>query len=122
MAERILKHMAHDQYISDLALYTVATNLVRALPDARDGLKPVARRILYALMHDEKAVSPSTQVKSAAVSGTVMKEYHPHSDTYLTFKTMVNWFEVKQPMMIGQGNWGTVSENLLQLLDILSAV
>ena len=109
MAERILKHMAHDQYISDLALYTVATNLVRALPDARDGLKPVARRILYALMHDEKAVSPSTQVKSAAVSGTVMKKYHPHSDTYLTFKTMVNWFEVKQPMMIGQGNWGTVS-------------
>lgn len=109
MAERILKHMAHDQYISDLALYTVATNLVRALPDARDGLKPVARRILYALMHDEKAVSPSTQVKSAAVSGTVMKKYHPHSDTYPTFKTMVNWFEVKQPMMIGQGNWGTVS-------------
>lgn len=109
MAERILKHMAHDQYISDLALYTVATNLVRALPDARDGLKPVSRRILYALMHDEKAVSASTQVKSAAVSGTVMKKYHPHSDTYPTFKTMVNWFEVKQPMMIGQGNWGTVS-------------
>ena len=109
MAERILKHMAHDQYISDLALYTVATNLVRALPDARDGLKPVSRRILYALMHDEKAVSTSTQVKSAAVSGTVMKKYHPHSDTYPTFKTMVNWFEVKQPMMIGQGNWGTVS-------------
>ena len=109
MAERILKHIAHDQYISDLALYTVATNLVRALPDARDGLKPVSRRILYALMHDEKATSPSTQVKSAAVSGTVMKKYHPHSDTYSTFKTMVNWFEVKQPMMIGQGNWGTVS-------------
>lgn len=109
MAERILKHIAHDQYISDLALYTVATNLVRALPDARDGLKPVSRRILYALMHDEKATSPSTQVKSAAVSGTVMKKYHPHSDTYPTFKTMVNWFEVKQPMMIGQGNWGTVS-------------
>ena len=109
MAERILKHMAHDQYISDLALYTVATNLVRALPDARDGLKPVARRILYALMHDEKAVSPSTQVKSAAVSGTVMKKYHPHSGTYPTFKTMINWFEIKQPMMIGQGSFGTVS-------------
>lgn len=109
MAEKILKHIAHDQYIKDLALYTVATNLVRALPDARDGLKPVARRILYTLMHDEKAVSPATQVKSAAVSGTVMKKYHPHSDTYLTFKTMVNWFEAKQPIMIGQGSWGTVS-------------
>ena len=109
MAERILKHIAHDQYIQDLALYTVATNLVRALPDARDGLKPVARRILYALMNDEKATSISSKVKSAAVSGTVMKKYHPHGDTYPTFKTMVNWFEVKQPMMIGQGSWGTVS-------------
>lgn len=109
MAEKILKHIAHDQYITDLALYTVATNLVRALPDARDGLKPVARRILYALMNDEKAISSSSKVKSAAVEGTVMKKYHPHSGTYPTFKTMINWFEVKQPMIIGQGSFGTVS-------------
>lgn len=109
MAERILQRIAHDQYIRDLALYTTATNLVRALPDVRDGLKPVSRRILYAIMHDEKAISPSSKVKSAAVSGTVMKKYHPHGDTYPTFKTMANWFEVKQPMIIGQGNWGAVS-------------
>lgn len=109
MSEKILKHIAHDQYITDLALYTVATNLVRALPDARDGLKPVARRILYALLNDEKAVSPSTKVKSAAVEGTVMKKYHPHSGTYPTFKTMINWFEVKEPMIYGQGSFGTVS-------------
>lgn len=109
MAEKILKHIAHDQYISDLALYTVATNLVRALPDARDGLKPVNRRVLYALLHDEKATGPSSKVKSASVSGTVMKMYHPHGDTYPTYKTMINWFEVKQPTMTGQGSWGTVS-------------
>lgn len=109
MAEKILKHIAHTQYIQDLALYTVATNLVRALPDVRDGLKPVARRILYALMHDEKAVSNGSKVKSAAVSGTVMKKYHPHGDTYPTFHTMVNWFEVKQPMITGQGSWGTIA-------------
>lgn len=109
MAEVIRQNTAHKQYIEDLALYTIATNLVRALPDVRDGLKPVARRILYTLMNDEKAVSPSTQVKSAAVEGTVMKKYHPHSGTYPTFKTMINWFEIKQPMMIGQGSFGTVS-------------
>lgn len=109
MAEVIRQNTAHKQYIEDLALYTIATNLVRALPDVRDGLKPVARRILYTLMNDEKAVSPATQVKSAAVEGTVMKKYHPHSGTYPTFKTMVNWFEIKQPMMIGQGSFGTVS-------------
>ena len=109
MAEGIRQNTAHKQYIEDLALYTIATNLVRALPDVRDGLKPVARRILYTLMNDEKAVSPATQVKSAAVEGTVMKKYHPHSGTYPTFKTMINWFEIKQPMMIGQGSFGTVS-------------
>lgn len=109
MAEVIRQNTAHKQYIEDLALYTIATNLVRALPDVRDGLKPVARRILYTLMNDEKAVSPAAQVKSAAVEGTVMKKYHPHSGTYPTFKTMVNWFEIKQPMMIGQGSFGTVS-------------
>ena len=109
MAEVIRQNTAHKQYIEDLALYTIATNLVRALPDVRDGLKPVARRILYTLMNDEKAVSPATQVKSAAVEGTVIKKYHPHSGTYPTFKTMINWFEIKQPMMIGQGSFGTVS-------------
>lgn len=109
MAEVIRQNTAHKQYIEDLALYTIATNLVRALPDVRDGLKPVARRILYTLMNDEKAISQATQVKSAAVEGTVMKKYHPHSGTYPTFKTMVNWFEIKQPMMIGQGSFGTVS-------------
>lgn len=109
MAERILKHIMHDQYISDLALYTVATNLVRALPDARDGLKPVARRIIYALMHDEKATSYANRVKSAAVEGTVMKKYHPHSGTYPTFKTLINWFEVKMPILSAQGSFGAVS-------------
>ena len=109
MSEVIRQNTAHKQYIEDLALYTIATNLVRALPDVRDGLKPVARRILYTLMNDEKAIDPAHQVKSAAVEGTVMKKYHPHSGTYPTFKTMINWFEIKQPMMIGQGSFGTVS-------------
>lgn len=109
MAERILQHMAHDQYIDDLAIYTIATNLVRALPDIRDGLKPVARRIIYTMMNDEKAVSASTLVKSAAVQGTVMKKYHPHSGTYPSFKTLINWFEIKMPIMAGQGNFGTLA-------------
>ena len=109
MAEKILKRIAHEQYITDLALYTVATNLVRALPDVRDGLKPVARRILYAMMADEKAISPSSKVKSAAVEGTVMKKYHPHSGTYPTFKTLINPFEIKMPLMAGQGSFGTIS-------------
>lgn len=109
MAEKIFQHIAHTQYIEDLAFYSIATNYYRALPNARDGLKPVQRRIIFALMNDEKAVSPSTKVKSAAVEGTVMKKYHPHSGTYPTFKTLINWFEIKQPIITGQGSFGTIS-------------
>ena len=107
--ERILKHLAHQQYIDDLALYTVAVNLVRSLPDARDGLKPSSRRILYALENDEKAYN-NHMVKSASATGTLMKQYHPHGDSiYGTFKTLINSFEVKMPMVKGQGNFGTIS-------------
>lgn len=108
MAEKILKHIAHDQYVSDLALYTLAVNLVRALPDARDGLKPVARRIMYTLLNDEKAIYPKV-VKSQKVDGDVMGNYHPHGNTYPTFKTMINYFEAKMPLMNGQGGWGSVA-------------
>lgn len=108
MGEKILKNIAHDQYISDLALYTIATNLMRALPDARDGMKPVSRRIIYTLMNDEKAFYPKT-VKSAKVDGDVTGNYHPHGSTYSTFKTMINWFEAKEPFIHGQGIFGSIS-------------
>ena len=108
MAEKILKHIAHDQYITDLAIYTLAVNLVRALPDVRDGMKPVSRRIMYTLLKDEKAIFPRV-VKSQKVDGDVMGNYHPHGNTYSTFKTMINYFEAKAPIMNGQGNWGSVA-------------
>ena len=109
MGERILEHIAQDQYIKDLATYSIATNLVRALPDWRDGLKPSGRRIIYALAMDEKAIGNKT-VKSAAVVGTLMKYYHPHGDgIYFTIKTMVNPFEAKVPIIRGQGNFGTIA-------------
>lgn len=108
MAEKILKHIAHDQYISDLALYTLAVNLVRALPDVRDGLKPVTRRIIYTLLNDEKAIYPKT-IKSQKVDGDVMGNYHPHGSSYPSFKTLVNYFEIKTPIVYGQGGWGSVA-------------
>ena len=104
----VIDVIAQEQYVKDLTTYAVATNLARALPDWRDGLKPSGRRILYALMHDEKAIGKRT-VKSASVTGTLMKYYHPHGDgIYETIKTMVNPFEIKVPMVYGQGNFGTI--------------
>lgn len=108
MAEKILKHLTQDQYIKDLALYTVAVNLVRALPDVRDGLKPSTRRILYVL--SQKAVGKSNKVKSASIVGTLMEKYHPHGDSiYNSFKTLINWFEAKIPSVNGQGSFGAIS-------------
>ena len=108
MAEKILKHLTQDQYVKDLALYTVAVNLVRALPDVRDGLKPSTRRILYVL--SQKAVGKSNKVKSASIVGTLMEKYHPHGDSiYNSFKTLINWFEAKIPSVNGQGSFGAIS-------------
>lgn len=108
MGEKILDKITQDQYVKDLALYTVAVNLVRALPDVRDGLKPSARRILYVL--SEKAIGQNNKVKSASIVGTLMEKYHPHGDSiYNTFKTLINWFEAKEPTVGGQGSFGTVS-------------
>jgi DNA gyrase subunit A len=73
-------------------------------------LKPVQRKILFALYNDEKATSRSTQVKSSAVVGTVMKKYHPHGDAgiYGAIKPMANWFEINKPLIDPQGNWGNI--------------
>ena len=109
MGETILQSVAHTQYIHDLALYSIAVNLVRALPDARDGLKPVTRRIMYSMLNDNKAISASTKCKSAEVDGNVTGKYHPHGSTYQTFKTLINWWEAKVPPVNGQGSFGAIS-------------
>lgn len=107
MSERILKHLSQNEYIQDLAKYTIAVTLARALPDVRDGLKPSSRRILYVL---ERFGYIGNKVnKSQSIVGKLM-EYHPHGDgIYDTFKTMTNWFEAKMPLMNPQGNFGTIS-------------
>lgn len=107
MSERILKHLSQDEYIQDLAKYTIAVTLARALPDIRDGLKPSSRRILYVL--DRYGYIGNKTNKSQSIVGKLL-EFHPHGDgIYDTFKTMTNWFEAKVPLIKPQGNFGTIS-------------
>lgn len=80
MPERIEDRRCSDAYVQDMARYSIITNWRRNIPDLKDGLKPVQRRIVYAMMHDEHAVSVGSKVKCASIIGTVMKNYHPHSD------------------------------------------
>src|SRR5207249_1878185 len=89
--------------------YAMSVIISRALPDVRDGLKPVQRRILYA-MHRAGATSGSRTKKSAAFVGDVMKLYHPHGDSaiYDALVRMAQPFSLRYPLIDGQGNFGSV--------------
>ncbi|MEJ2512433.1 MAG: DNA gyrase subunit A, partial [Anaerolineales bacterium] len=89
--------------------YAMSVIVSRALPDARDGLKPVHRRILYAMY--DMGLRPNTSYKkSARVVGEVLGKYHPHSDAavYDAMARMVQDFSMRYPLVDGQGNFGSV--------------
>jgi DNA gyrase subunit A len=89
--------------------YAMSVITDRALPDVRDGLKPVHRRILYA-MHEMGLTSTSRFRKSAAVVGDVLGKYHPHGDVAV-YDSMVNMaqdFSYRYPLIFGQGNFGSI--------------
>ncbi|MGB0797739.1 MAG: DNA topoisomerase IV subunit A [Planktomarina sp.] len=89
--------------------YALSTIMHRALPDARDGLKPVHRRILYA-MRELKLNATGGFRKSAKISGDVMGNYHPHGDAaiYDAMARLAQDFNVRYPLVDGQGNFGNI--------------
>ena len=89
--------------------YALSTIMHRALPDARDGLKPVHRRILYA-MRELRLSSTGGFRKSAKISGDVMGNYHPHGDAaiYDAMARLAQDFNVRYPLVDGQGNFGNI--------------
>ncbi len=89
--------------------YAMSVIVARALPDARDGLKPVHRRILYA-MHDMGIRADSTYKKSARIVGEVLGKYHPHGDmaVYEAMARMAQDFSMRYLLVDGQGNFGSV--------------
>ncbi|TFL17489.1 DNA topoisomerase IV subunit A [Jannaschia formosa] len=94
-----------DRYLT----YALSTIMHRALPDARDGLKPVHRRILYA-MRELRLASNGGFRKSAKISGDVMGNYHPHGDAaiYDAMARLAQDFAVRYPLVDGQGNFGNI--------------
>ena len=89
--------------------YAMSVIVARALPDARDGLKPVHRRILYA-MHDMGIRANSPYKKSARIVGEVLGKYHPHGDVavYDAMVRLAQDFSMRYPLVDGQGNFGSV--------------
>jgi len=89
--------------------YAMSVIVARALPDVRDGLKPVHRRILYA-MHDLGLTPDKAYKKSARIVGEVLGKYHPHSDTavYDAMVRLAQDFSLRYPLVDGQGNFGSI--------------
>ena len=107
--ETILQRLLEDEMRESFIDYSMSVIVQRALPDVRDGLKPVHRRILYA-MH-ELGLSPGRSYKkSASVVGDVLGKYHPHGDSavYDSMVRMVQDFSLRHPLVDGQGNFGSI--------------
>src|SRR5512136_248293 len=100
-----INHEMQDAYLS----YAMSVIVSRALPDARDGLKPVQRRILYA-MHDMNLRPDTPYKKSARIVGEVLGKYHPHGDmaVYEAMARMAQDFSMRNLLVDGQGNFGSV--------------
>ena len=100
-----IEDIMHTAYLQ----YSLSVNVGRAIPDVRDGLKPVNRRILYAMRQLGLSKSHAT-VKCARVVGEVMGKYHPHGDAaiYDALVRLAQDFSMRNPLVEGQGNFGSV--------------
>ncbi len=107
--EKLIPINIEDEMKSAYIDYSMSVIVSRALPDVRDGLKPVHRRVLYG-MHDLGVKSSSTHKKSARIVGEVMGKYHPHGDSaiYDTMVRMAQDWSLRYMLVDGQGNFGSV--------------
>lgn len=107
--ERILPRTLEEEMRESFLDYSMSVIVQRALPDVRDGLKPVHRRILYA-MHEMGLNPDRPYKKSAAVVGDVLGKFHPHGDSavYDALVRMVQEFSLRNPLVDGQGNFGSI--------------
>ncbi|MCL1815579.1 MAG: DNA topoisomerase (ATP-hydrolyzing) subunit A [Treponema sp.] len=106
---RIIPVAIEDEVKSDYLTYAMSVIVARALPDVRDGLKPVHRRLLYSM--DELGLRPNAATKkSARIVGDTMGKYHPHGDfaLYDALVRMAQDFSLRYPLVQGQGNFGSV--------------
>lgn len=103
--ESLIERDMQDSYLR----YSMSVIIARALPDVRDGLKPVHRRVLFG-MHKLGLTAEARTVKSARIVGEVIGKYHPHGDSaaYETLVRMAQDFSLRYPLVHGQGNFGSV--------------
>lgn len=110
MPEKIIEENIVKQTNEDLTAYAVYVARKRMLPACEDGLKPVQRKIIFALYNDFPQTARGKTVKTASVTGKVIEKYHPHGDTSvaMAIKPMANWFENYVPLISPQGSFGNI--------------
>jgi DNA gyrase subunit A len=108
----VLKVNIEDQMKSAYIDYSMSVIVSRALPDVRDGLKPVHRRVIYGML-DLGVMSNRAHKKSARIVGEVLGKYHPHGDTsvYDAMVRMAQWWSMRHPLVDGQGNFGSLDND-----------
>jgi DNA gyrase subunit A len=106
---QILPVAIDDEMVTSYLAYSMSVIVGRAIPDVRDGLKPVHRRVLY-VMHEQNVKPGSAHKKSARIVGDVLGKYHPHGDqaAYDALVRMAQDFAMRYPLIDGQGNFGSV--------------
>src|SRR5678809_1189459 len=109
LAKEVIRVNIEDEMKRSYLDYAMSVIVGRALPDVRDGLKPVHRRVLFG-MHEMNNVWNRAYVKCARVVGEVMGKYHPHGDAsiYDTLVRMAQDFSLRYPLVDGQGNFGSI--------------
>ena len=107
--QKMIQHEIYDEMKNSYIDYAMSVIVMRALPDVRDGLKPVHRRILYG-MHELGITPDKPHKKSARLVGDVMGKYHPHGDSsiYDAMVRMAQDFSIRYPLVDGHGNFGSV--------------
>ena len=110
--ENIQERNIENELKTSYLTYAMSVNTNRAIPDVRDGLKPSTRRIIYA-MGEINLTANRPYDKCAAVVGEVMKNYHPHGDgpIYGTLVGMAQPFNMRYPLIDGQGNFGSIDDD-----------
>jgi len=112
MAEMVINKPIEDELVESYLTYSMSVIVGRAIPDVRDGLKPVQRRILYGML--ELGLSHKSPFKkSARIVGEVMGKYHPHGDApvYEALVRMAQPFSIRYPLIDGQGNFGSIDRD-----------
>lgn len=110
MGETIIQGNVLEEYVKDMQTYAIVVNRLQSVPDVKDGLKKVARRVMTSAYFNDKLYYNGPFHKCAGLVGSTLANYHPRGDSsvYGVIVSLCNWFDTKMPLLEGHGNFGNM--------------